>query len=257
MLSRLLKPLADRALEERELFFFVGMGRSGTMFVSKLLGKSCNLNSYHEGPGDRQAMVAAYWNQGEGRRYIAGYKKIVLMKRILGSKQKKYCECNSYLRYHVDILKKDLSATIFHLVRDGRSVVRSIMHRNTFTAAESRHSGKLFPVPTDPYFEEWKDMDRFERVCWYWAHANRYLLARDLTIIRLEDIVNSYSIFKEQVLSAIGINIPLKIWEFEVARPKNVGKRNKFPDWHAWSTSQRKQFRRICGPVMERLNYDF
>lgn len=245
----------ETILSDTKLFFIVGMGRSGTDFLSHLLNKVPFCVVYHETRSDRKALIDAYWSSDKSIKYLSGSRKHLLAARILENKAQIYGEVNSYLRYHVDAFQDIWDPVILHLVRDGRMVVRSIMNRKSFTADDKKHTGNLYPLPDDPYFEKWDKMDRFARVCWYWASTNRYLLDRHLPVVRLEDIITSYELFSDQVLLPLGLNLSFELWSQQITKPRNVGQDNSFPVWDEWTVKQRKVFTDICGPVMTDLGY--
>lgn len=241
-------------LANTRLFFIVGMGRSGTRFLSNLLNEVPKCTAYHETPSDRHALVDAYWNPDKAKKYLDSRERLAAA-RIIRSRCQIYGEVNSYLRHHVDALQVRWQPTILHLVRDGRSVVRSLMNRTSFSPADKNHTGRLSPRPDDPLADQWPDMDRFARVCWYWAYTNQYLLERKLSIVRLEDIISSYDQFVQQVLQPLDIDLPLAIWNEEVLKPRNVSKDTSFTAWEDWTREQKRQFEAICGAVMSDLGY--
>jgi len=245
----------EAILSDTKLFFIVGMGRSGTDFLSHLLNKVPFCVVYHETRSDRKALIDAYWSPDKSIKYLSGSRKRLLAARILENEVQIYGEVNSYLRYHVDTLQDIWDPVILHLVRDGKMVVRSIMNRKSFTSDDKKHTGNLYPLPNDPYIEGWDKMDRFARVCWYWASTNRYLLDRHLPVVRLEDIITSYELFSNQILLPLGLNLPFEFWAQQVTKPTNVGQDNNFPAWEDWTAKQRKVFMDICGPVMADLGY--
>lgn len=242
-------------LEKTCLFFIVGMGRSGTVFLSQLLNKACNVDVYHEAGCDFSSLVEAYWNPTKASNYLNGPRKRLVAARIMNSNCPTYGEVNSVLRYHVDAMQLCWAPTIFHLVRDGRSVVRSLMNRRVFTPDDEKVTGKLAPLSSDTMVERWPTMNRFERVCWYWRHANQFLIERKLPLIRLEEVVDSYDKFSHQVLYPLDIIIPYEIWKSEVSQPKNISKFKIFPPWKDWTNKQKHQFGNICGPGMAEIGY--
>lgn len=159
------------------------------------------------------------------------------------------------VRYHVDALQLCWAPTIFHLVRDGPSVVRSLMKRRVFTPDDEKVTGKLVPHSNDTLAERWPIMNRFERVCWNWRHANQFLIERKLPLIRLKEVVDSYDKFPHQVLYPLDIIIPYETWKSEVSQPKNISKFKMFPPWKDWTKKQKHQFDNICGPVMAEIGY--
>ncbi|MCL4267167.1 MAG: sulfotransferase [Anaerolineae bacterium] len=248
---------AQFVLENVNLFFIVGLGRSGTTFLSQLLKEVSRCAIYHETKRDGEALTAAYWNIHQADYYLSTYRERLMAWRILRTHCETYGEVNSYLRYHVKALQKRYQPQILHLVRDGRHVVTSIMNRHTFTPSDAKHSGRICPHPGTPYAEQWDSMDRFARVCWYWAETNQYLVDCQLPLVRFEDVISSYECFSHQVLKPLGIDVPTNIWTEQVNVPKNESKTRVFKDWNSWTPRQKQQFEEICGEVMVDLNYIF
>lgn len=247
----------NNKLTTTKMFFIVSMGRSGTRFLSRLLDlpQGGDVAVFHELNSDRHALVKAYINSNNAKKYLEHYRGRVIAARIMHSKCKIYGEVNSYLRYHVRPIQELWNPLVLHLIRDGRSVVRSIMNRKTFLPSDRLHSGKLAPLPNDPWSEKWPSMSRFERVCWYWANTNRHLLAQELPLVRFEEIIHSYELFEKQILRPIGISISSKKWEEQIHFPQNQNKYNWFPHWENWSAFQKKQFEEICADIMLDLGY--
>lgn len=248
---------AEMELASKRLFFILSLGRSGTTFLAHVLNKQALSAVYHEMYRDRDALVEAFWNPQKATEYLSGSRQRLIAARIINSQCEVYGEVNSYLRYHVDALQQVWQPTILHLVRDGRDVVRSIMMRPAFTEEDRHHTGRLRPRNGEPFADEWLEMDRFARVCWYWAHANRHLLKHRLPLVRLEDILSSYALFEAQVLSPLELTLSSEIWETEVGQPKNVSSKKSFPRWEAWSARRKVQFDNICGSTMHELGYEY
>ncbi|MBU0995291.1 MAG: hypothetical protein KJ737_22575 [Proteobacteria bacterium] len=256
ILYSLLNIPVNKIIRKNRIIFITGIGRSGTSFLANLLHQQNNILSFHETSGDNQSLIDAYCSMSEAYDYIAGYRKLIIAKRLLLSSGQLYCESNSYLRYHVEILKEVFNAEIYHIVRDGRLVVRSMMNRNTFTENDKHHTGKISPHKHDPFVNSWNHMDRFEKACWYWTHGNTYLLNKNLPIINFDKSITSYQYFCKQILEPLNIYISLATWEKEINKPKNVSRKFIFPHYDNWSGHQKEKFRNICGPVMESLGYD-
>lgn len=245
----------EQVLADTNIFFIVGMGRSGTVFLSNLLNQSEECRVYHEHPDDRDALVKAYLDNSAARRYLLGKRRKIIASRILQSHKKVYGEVNGYFRHHTTALQEVLGAKVLHLVRDGREVVRSIMNRTAFTDNDKDHTGRIFPLPGDPYEDKWDKMDRFERVCWYWAMTTEVLLEQNLPVICLEDVTTSYDKFATQVLNNIAVDLPKELWQREISILHNISKKNTFPAYENWSAEQKEAFDQICGAVMWRLGY--
>ncbi|MEA3352025.1 MAG: sulfotransferase [Chloroflexota bacterium] len=246
---------ATAVLENKHLFFIVGIGRSGTTFLSNLLNKIPDCAVYHEHPRDRSALVDAYRYPDLAREYLCGFRKRLIASRVKRKECTHYGEANSYLRYHIDALRKLWYPKLFHLVRDGRSVVRSAMNRNTFTSDEKWHSGQIYPFSEDPFADNWPDLNRFEKVCWYWMDANKFILKYSLPFIRFEDIIRSYEELTRQILVPLDITLPYSKWQETIEVPVNVSANVSFPEWKYWTRKQKKTFENICGDLMSRLGY--
>ena len=246
----------DALLSGQKLFFIVGMGRSGTTFLANLLRRAPGASVYHETKGDSNALVEAYWDLRKGEKYIQGTRKRLIAARVMQSHCQVYGEVNSLLRFHVDALRNLGSPIILHLVRDGRNVVRSGMNRNTFTPADKRMTGRLRPHIGDPYDNRWNTMDRFARMCWYWASTINYLLQLQVPTVRFEDLIGSYEQFKNQILEPLGLEISREHWQGEIRKPKNATEQKTFPVWEDWTLEQKCQFLEICGNTMLALRYE-
>jgi hypothetical protein len=242
-------------LKNRKIIFFIGGGRSGTTFIANIIKKSKNSSSFHESAGDRIACIDSYYNNLNFKQYMEGYRSFLIFFRILLSSKKIYSESNSYLRYSTDILKSLYRPVIFHLVRDGRLVVRSMMNRNTFTKQDRSHSGLICPKKNDRFYNSWSNMSRFQKICWYWANINNSLIKNQLKTVKFEKLISSYEYFQLIIETECKIKIPYKIWKNEISIPKNISKSYHFPEWHYWSLEERCKFLEICGPTMEKLGY--
>jgi hypothetical protein len=247
----------DAILSRCRLFFITGMGRSGTAFLANLLDDVPGASVYHENHKDFNALIDAYLNPVRAEKYLDGIRGRIIASRILHSKCEIYGEVNSLLRYHVVPLQNRVNVTLLHLVRDGRMVVRSAMGRKTFTSADKNHTGRLMPLADDPYRERWRVMDRFEKICWYWASTIKYLLQQSLPVVRFEDVLGSYELFHRQLLDPLKIEISYERWQLERDKPQNASHHNTFPAWKDWTKDQQDQFHEICGDVMGLLGYEY
>jgi hypothetical protein len=101
-------------------------------------------------------------------------------------------------------------ATMIHLVRDPKSVVRSLMSQSAFDHPE-RHR---YPV------DNWDEISKFERCCWYWKITNERLRKLGLPRLRLEDLRGT---------------------------PKNETPEHQYPEWREWTLEEKSQFNKILG----------
>lgn len=237
-------------------FYILGMGRSGTFFLSKLLNEYKNACVYHEPlHSDFKAIVDALKSEKKANQYINSFRKKYLYLKLKNKDINTYGEVNSNLRYHAKILKNNIpNVKILHLVRDGRDVVRSIMERNHYTEDGIGHHS-LSPSKDDYYFDEWKNMSRFEKVCWLWKDANEVVEPFSDEMIKFERLINDYDYFNKKIELKLNINIGYDLWNNEVNSPKNITKKREFPHWDNWNKNQLEDFNEICGELMNKYGY--
>jgi hypothetical protein len=255
------------------LFFILALGRSGTNFLSRLLAHDARATVHHEPYAlDSRLMML---------RHAGGFEQALddlLEQRFrtllpADGETQVYGEVNSYLRYEADWLRRRFDPTLIHLVRDGRAFVRSAHPRGVYTKHEL--DGPILPRDDDPWAERWPEMSRFQRLCWYWADTNEHLGSTIESHVRLEDLLQDYSIFKRDVVQPTGLEVPQSAWRAEIDHPRNTSRSYRLrlavrrlvrggerlpgfeplAHWSAWSETQTRQFWEICGPTMRRFGY--
>lgn len=234
------------------IFFIVGMGRSGTLFLSKLLNQAPNAHVIHETSGDRDMCIQAYWHPNKSMTIT---RMMQIQETINRTNCEVYGEVSSYLRYQPLFLKYAFEAQLFHLIRDGQNVVRSMMGRRPFTKQDEHHTGKITPKLGDPAYLRWSRMERFERVCWYWNDGVTNLMRYGVPTIKLEDIIEDYQFFLDNVLKPLQLNISEKMWKSSVKEKVNASQSYGFPSYKNWSNAQKMQFEEWCGQTMQSLGY--
>lgn len=239
-------------------FFILAIGRSGTAFLADLLNQANGSAVYHEPvDADRRAYPQAFHNSKKALEYVRSFRKKEMYLRA-GDRMDitTYGEVNSWLRRHAQAIKESFpNATLIHLIRDGRHVVRSMMARKTMTP-QDKTTSKIYPSPADPWHVQWQNMDRFARLCWYWQVENAYLRTNIGETVHLEKILNNYDYFHDNVLEPCQIELPKGIWERAVNNPKNVTAQHSMASWNDWDPSQRETFLRICGQEMRNNGFE-
>ncbi len=239
---------------ENNTFFILGMGRSGTKFLSSLLNNNNEYPVIHECFMDLLSYQFAYRNKHHAFLYFNYFRKHYINKKI-NSYNNYYGEVNSVLRHHLPAIKHFYpNANIFHLVRDGRFVVRSMMSRKTMRKYDLITKLALPPVNSEMR-SRWYFINRFEKICWYWATENEYLRKNSLNIIKFEQIITDYHYFKQNLLNHIDINISEQQWLNYKNKPQNITKKYKFPHPDNWSNEMKLIFNKICGKEMKKYDY--
>ena len=247
----------DIWMESWNYFFILGFGRSGTAFMANLLNHSPGAYVFHEPViEDFYAHVQAHYSPQKAIRYIRGFRKREIYTRTCHLFPGIYGEVNGALRCHAGAIKEVLPrATLIHLVRDGRDVIRSHMSRRTMTIKHPL-SISIHPTKLDPWKTNWNKMDRFSKICWSWQEENARLRKTVGRLVQFERILSSYDYFYNEVLEPCSIFIDKKDWEMAISTPRNTTSNFKMPRWEDWSHAQQMRFNEICGEEMRNCGYD-
>jgi hypothetical protein len=247
----------EKWADDWKFFFILGFGRSGTTFMANFLNRAEGAHVFHEPVlEDFYAHLQAHYNPKAAERYMQGFRKKEIYFRMRQAAPGIYGEVNGNLRCHSNAIRLAFpGATLLHLVRDGRDVVRSAMPRRVMTIRNPL-SLMIRPEAGDPCKSRWHEMDRFSRICWYWQEENRRLRTSIGKTVQFEKILSSYDYFQSQVLEPCGIRIEKMVWEAAIGTPRNTTGEFSMPRWDQWTPEQQKTFREICGEEMAQCGYD-
>lgn len=249
----------DHGLQDWKFVFILGFGRSGTAFLANFIDGTPGVHVYHEPVfEDFFAHARAHYDADAAREYMQGFRKREVYLRMRAFNPGTYGEVNSVLRCHAKAIRTAFpGATLIHLVRDGRDVVRSAMPRRAMTFRDPL-SLMIHPQDPDPWRSRWSKMDRFARICWYWQEENRRLRLAIGNPVQFEKLLVDYDYFTTQILEPCGaIRIGREVWESAVASPRNITREFSMPRWEAWTPEQQRVFSEICGEEMEKCGYSF
>ena len=243
--------------EHTNVFFVLGMGRSGTAFLANLLDSDPEAYVVHEPvQKDFTAYQEAFHSQDRADDYIVKFRSREMFLRAKRRDRPTYGEVNSTMRRHVYALRRTFPNSCFlHLVRDGRNVVRSMMARLTMTPQDA-NTAAIRPHPDDPYHEDWSEMDRFARLCWYWRTENAFVREAIGVSIRFENLLSDYAYFSERLLDPCHVEVSQQEWEQAVSKPKNQTTKHRLSGAASWSSELRETFNSICGEEMLANGYD-
>jgi ubiquinone/menaquinone biosynthesis C-methylase UbiE len=131
-----------------------------------------------------------------------------------------YGETSHFWKNQIPSLKGAFPhASLIHLVRDGRNVVKSFQSRGHYNDAE----GEL-PYRNEPLPPHRPGMSAFERICWYWAFWNEEIECHADRTVLLEDL-------------ALGART-------------NIGAEKA-----AWTEEEQRIFAAVCGDLMRHYGY--
>lgn len=236
---------------DRGAVWGLSIGRSGTSFLAGLLNSAEGARVRHEPRReDVDAFRRACSSPESAVAYLAGFALPDVYLRERSPSPEIYGEVNSYLRRHAAALRRLLPhATVFHLVRDGRDVVRSMYSRSTLTPEDDATS-HLLRHGDLPETES-----RFDWLCWYWKRENAHLRQHAEWTVRLEDVLDSFGHFRECLADRLGLVIDRETWSSAVSRPENVTEDHELPPPSHWSSSRKRRFWTLCGDEMDRYGY--
>ncbi len=245
-------------VDRKRLFFGFGLIRSGTTFLANFLNRVVP-----DAVIEHEANVVDYWyypqalhSEPDAEKYIREYRLPEIVYRMRHRPGNLYGEINPFLRRHCRALQKLLPrARFFHLVRDGRKVVRSIMSRQTLDRTDP--VGHLIRPPhDDPYAGAWEKMSRFEKICWLWQFDNRYLRESTGITLPFERLITDWDYFKKELADRIGIDVSQEVWQDYSRRVGNPTPTFRMGQWSSWAGLERDQFIAICGKEMKACGYE-
>jgi hypothetical protein len=141
----------------------------------------------------------------------------------------------------------------------GKGKVRSLFAHTWPTACDLKH---------DSYRYDWGSMSRFSRLCWAWTALNSFALKtlplnENARLFHFEDIFESEKRHDnlKLMIEHLAALPNVKVRNFQdlaewLNKPRHQSMKI-FPSWDGWSLEEKEQFRTICGPLMNRLGYDF
>lgn len=256
--------------------FIVGSGRNGSEAVVRLLGHFDNVEVYHEFMVHYvQPLGTKYYVRGISHTSVIESLSMTHEAAVNLSEKDFWVDSSNKLSWIIWGLKTIFpKAKFIHLLRDGRRVVSSYYHKladecyadkdvkilidwlNTKSTKRPPPMKKYWwPIPI-PTRDEFRNYNRFQRICWHWQEVNKVILddlanvspERRLTI-KLEDLVSNEKVYSD-FLRFIGLPVRPNLFEL-LKRPSNV----RWPQSYPLTDEQTEQFSSICGDMMKELGY--
>lgn len=268
-------------MEGTAVVVIVSSGRSGTKMLADLLSAIPGTEVLHEYHCTTVQPIGVLYYQG----LVTTEEAADVLRGLHGSAVRYtdatvWGDSSNKLSWLIEpLLEVFPDARFVHLLRDGRRVVSSFLHklgdeifddRSTAILMDALESGRrdLYPPPDKKFWwtpprlgtEDWvrfRSFTQFERICFQWAEVNRRILQglelvpsdRQLTV-RLEDLV-ARSGELDRLLLFLGLR-PRPHLEARLARPVNVS----IPRNFALSSEQRARLSELAGDMMTRFGYD-
>ena len=250
----LLHPIYWRG--EKKIYFFLSTARSGSKWLTNFLEKVTPLKAQHEFTLNHR------FKEGKliaDKRTADKFIELVdkqneardLLIEALGwieDLTEDYAEANVYLERFSLLLEEVFPhATLIHLHRNPKDVIRSIINRDWYdTPGDNRHP--LMKV------SGWENLGQFEKSCWYVRQTNQSLLSLCQERLVFEQMVSDLNYLVKKLRSW---NIPVfpRLAESVFEQKVNVNYNYDFPEYEQWSIQQQSLFHSICTPINIALGY--
>ena len=212
--------------------FIVGSGRSGTLTASEVCG--LYTSSAHEHKCTEVERLGTLRHYGR-----------VSSPEIVAKLREWYADTDVHVNNKLSWVYPELreafpDATFILLVRDGRKVVSSYLHKldnEAYTALGIQaqldlrrgrgeppiEKGYWYPVPAQYHRSSVAEINRLEILSWYWGYANLLVLGHspNIQVFKLEVIGSSEAALGRFVRVATGKDVDSRAIEF-VKRPHNA-----------------------------------
>lgn len=250
--------------------FIISTGRTGTKFLASFFNQlSPSILAYHEPyPSFRKLGIDYASRKVPHRKALSNFKygRMAILNRLIKSNKHIYVEANCNLFSLVPIIREVFpDYRIIHIVRDGRDYVRSAMSRLLFREDDNLKRLKASDFPSDPYYNRWGGMSRFEKICWHWVKMDEIIYesiqndSKCLTL-KFEDIFDSNTQYSEikKLIDFFDMDIKADSEYISALMTKKINKTANYqmPHWKNWDTKKKKQFLDIAGTHMKIYGYN-
>lgn len=201
-------------------------------------------------------------------------RRIFVQRDLYANNQYNYLGSNPALWALLPIIREIMpKAKIIHIIRDGRSWIRSVYSRkinNEGYLKKNRH-GHVWKFTTDAvnydlYYGEWQNMNMIERLAWIWKTKNQLIVntikddANSITI-KYEDIFNrsTNNHGMSNLIDFISEDVSIELASNHAnAFERKVNDTKKFllPPYQYWTIEQKNSFEKIAGEFLRQMGYD-
>jgi hypothetical protein len=249
-------------MSDATLRYVLSAGRTGTVFLARLLDGLPGITAAHEPDTSRyQMMLANLRNDwGIGGTLLKRWFERARDRRI-ATANGVYVEVNPFLCPMTDLLSRaGRPLRIVHMVRDPATwAVSMTSHKATapFRALiDYVPFAKPDPVPRPA---NWSSFNEYERALWRWNWCNSRIEAvrGDSTayaMIRYEDLFGLDEVLRQEALATIGgaLDLPARVH----ADRRQISIRAN-PSVRPGPSIDREAARRVCGELARSFGYDY
>lgn len=262
--------------------FLISTGRTGTNFFSHFFQnnfESCF--SVHEPQEDTYdlniAVAAGRLSYKQAGIMLARFRQGILSQAEKGQ-NRFYIESNNNLSFLIPVIQSLFSDyRIIHISRDGRDVVRSIYSRRArwndgsevaiLSDDDPRERFNANLLKENAYFGKWDQMSRFERICWYWANKDAWILDEiemdeKAISVKFEDLFKVKDINEwDRIIDFCNLRDQLlpgtNILDYIIKSKSNKTKSFILGKYENWPEEYKEIFHRHASHHMKRCGYNF
>lgn len=256
-----------------EATFIVSTGRTGTKFFGEFFTKNFkNAYSVHE-PGPDFLEQSVLYRQGklDANSFAKQLKfhRSLICKKLYQENIPIYIESNNNITSSIGLIEKVFPKhKIIFVVRDPKSYMVSSFNKihgagpggyRLFSDNDFRLRLTADMLPNDPYFGKWKDMTRFEKLCWHWVTYNEMILEHLKTnkglTLKFEDIFSDDVSSIQKIIEFIGLDASGVDLEKELGIRANISKNKEIKGYESWTEEQRNIFHKMTDATAQKLGY--
>lgn len=233
-------------MKKDNTIFVIGMGRSGTKWLKRLLNTADNARAFHEPDGGlHEHTRTAAFSDKESEEFVENQ----LIPNVRERKQRMndgdiYVEVNSFLRNDWYNLKK--YGKVVHHLRNPRKCITSMMKRNS--VIDHSEDWQEITPESGEHARNWDDYNNFQKTCWYWWRTNRQLWDNIDFHTKLWDLNNDWHYVENKVRDKMGIDLDKDQWR-DMKHEKVDSSEGGFPDPTDWDKSIFRQYMEIVGTL--------
>ena len=187
--------------------FIIGTGRNGSKLVAKIIADSVgSTNVFGEIVGglEPEFFKNVYLGKIKHSKAVKDFKRS--RANIIKGLEVIYVEKNHLIVPVLNIVLEAYPDALFlYVPRNSKDIIRSLYTRKVYENIDSVYEkGRLVPNKKDKYYLVWKNMNKFEKVCWYvytmTCMCEDFLKSLDKNTYRVlsyEDIVNKPDKFED------------------------------------------------------------
>jgi hypothetical protein len=242
--------------------FVLSTGRSGTLFLNRLLLRSPSAYAVHQPrPELIRASRRAYEEIARTPDLFAETFKSAREELVHQAAQrgKVFIETNNRITFFAPVMRSVFPRAVFiHLVRHPGDVVRSGIRRGWYSGRHSHDPGRIVPLAGEMQ-GRWANLNQVEKIGWLWNETNRFveefrstLSTGDCLLVRAEELFTDVQV-AQRIFEFVQVQ-PVQVREGFLRQAVNVQRKGKYPHFTDWPTEEKERLARVA-PLMARYGY--